>query len=78
MIAALASLRPRVQIPPRPPQANHRRLENTLIYSHLVNFRSDDYTSAVAKDINEAQKLVESGFEYVTTFDSLMLFRKRK
>lgn len=59
-------------------QLGHRGLENTLIYTHLVNFRSDDYTSAVAKDINEAQKLVESGFEYVTTFDSLMLFRKRK
>jgi len=59
-------------------QLGHRRLENTLIYTHLVNFRSDHYTSAVAKDINEAQKLVEPGFEYVTTFDSLVLFRKRK
>jgi hypothetical protein len=42
----------------------------------LINFESDEYTSAVAKDINEAQKLAESGFEYVVTFDNLMLFRK--
>lgn len=59
----------------------HRRLDNTLVYVHLAkgltNF-SEDYTSAVAESIEEASKLVESGFEYVTTFDNNMLFRKRK
>jgi len=59
----------------------HRRLNNTLVYVHLAkgltNF-SEDYVSQVAKTVEEAQKLIESGFEYVTTFDNLMLFRKRK
>ena len=59
-------------------QLGHKKIETTLIYTQLVNFESDDYTSAVAKNIQEAQKLIESGFEFVTTFDSLMLFRKRK
>jgi hypothetical protein len=35
--------------------------------------------AAVASNIEEAQKLIEAGFEYVcTTTENLMLFRKRK
>lgn len=57
----------------------HRNINNTLIYTHLVQFDSEDnYHSATAKDTNKAQKLIEHGFEYVTTFNDLMLFRKRK
>jgi integrase len=59
-------------------QMGHKKIETTLLYAQLVSFESDEYTSAVAKNVNEAQKLVESGFEYVTTFDSIMMFRKRK
>jgi len=59
-------------------QLGYKKIETTLIYTQLVNFESDDYSSAVAKNIDEASKLVEQGFEYVTTFDSTMLFRKRK
>jgi len=59
----------------------HRRLDNTLVYVHLAkgltNF-SEDCSTAVAKSIEEASKLVESGFEFVKTFDNIMLFRKRK
>jgi integrase len=56
----------------------HKKLQTVMVYTQLLGYQSDDYTSSVAKDIQEAQKLVESGFEYVTTFDGLMLFRKRK
>jgi len=59
----------------------HRKLDNTLIYVHLakgLTHFSEDYTSAVAKNIDEASKLIEQGFEFVTTFDNIMLFRKRK
>ena len=56
----------------------HRRLENTLVYTHLVNFRSDEYTVRVAETIEEACKLVEAGFEYVTEIDNAKIFRKRK
>jgi hypothetical protein len=31
-----------------------------------------------AKTVEEAQKLVETGFEYVCSFDDMKLFRKRK
>ena len=56
----------------------HKDLRTTLRYTQLIDFQSEDCTFAVAKNVNEAQKLIESGFEFVTTFDSIMLFRKRK
>ena len=56
----------------------HRNLKNTLIYTHLVNFKSDEYTVRVAENIQEACKLVEAGFEYVIDMDGLKIFRKRK
>jgi hypothetical protein len=45
---------------------------------HLVNFESDEWTSNVAKTVEEACKLVEAGFEYVTEIDGTKIFRKRK
>jgi hypothetical protein len=56
----------------------HKNIQNTILYTQLINFESDEYHSAVAKDTTEAQKLVEAGFEYVCSHDNLMLFRKRK
>ena len=56
----------------------HRNIKNTLVYTQLVNFESDDYHSATARTVEEARKLVETGFEYACTHDDIMLFRKRK
>jgi integrase len=57
----------------------HRSITSTLIYTQLVSFDREDYTSKVAKNTKEAGQLVEAGFEYVcTTPQKLMLFRKRK
>jgi len=56
----------------------HKSLLSTDYYVQLVAFESDDYTSANARTIQEAQKLVEAGFEYVCDFDGDKLFRKRK
>jgi hypothetical protein len=36
------------------------------------------YHSAIASTIQEAQQLVEQGFDYVTTFDGKQFFRKRQ
>ena len=59
-------------------QLGHRRLESTLIYTHLIDFKDEDYIVRVAKTVKEACQLLESGFEYVTDMDNLKLFRKRK
>jgi hypothetical protein len=56
----------------------HRDIKTTLIYTQLVNFESDEFHSAIAKDTDEACKLIEAGFEHVCNHENLMLFRKRK
>jgi integrase len=57
----------------------HRSIENTMIYTQLINFESDDYNTATATKTDEAERLVQSGFDYVcTTTENFMLFRKRK
>ena len=50
----------------------------TLVYTHLVNFESDDYICKVAKTLEEASALIEAGFEYVTEMENIKLFRKPK
>ena len=56
----------------------HKSITNTLIYTQLINFESDEYSSAVAKSLEDARKLVEAGFDYVTDMDGCKLFRRRK
>jgi len=57
----------------------HRNIKNTLVYTHLVNFGTDDdYVCKVAKTVKEASELVESGFDYVCDVEGYKLFRKRK
>lgn len=58
----------------------HKRLENTEIYTHLVEFESNDYHVAHAKTIDEEDKLIESGFEFVRHDETrqITIYRKRK
>ena len=56
----------------------HKNIQNTLLYTQLITFRSDDFHSATAKTVEDAQKLVEAGFEYVCDFGEVKLFRRRK
>ncbi len=56
----------------------HRSINNTLIYTHLVDFRDDEYVSKVATSPEEACKLVEAGFEFVCEVSGAHIFRKRK
>lgn len=61
----------------------HRSVKSTEMYIHIesqifVN-SSNEYISKVAQNAEQAQKLIDIGFEYVlTTPNQLMLFRKRK
>jgi integrase len=56
----------------------HKSINNTLIYTQLVNFESDEYHVRVAKTLKEACELAEAGFEYFTTIEGVQVFRKRK
>jgi len=56
----------------------HKKIENTLVYTHLVTFDSNDYICKAVKTVEEATTLIEAGYEYVTSMDGVKLFRKRK
>jgi hypothetical protein len=56
----------------------HKSIENTLLYTHLVNFDDDEFTRRIAKNVKEAKELVEAGFDYITDIEDAKLFRKRK
>ena len=56
----------------------HKNIKNTLIYTQLVNFKDNEYVCKIAKTLEEATKLIEAGFEYVTDMNGYKLFRKRK
>lgn len=56
----------------------HKNIKNTQVYLHLCDFSSEEYFSAVAKTIDEARKLIESGFSFVCDMEGVKLFSKRK
>ncbi len=56
----------------------HRNIQNTLLYTQLISFESDQFHSATAKTVLDAQKLIEAGFEYVCEFNETKIFKKRK
>ena len=59
----------------------HVVIQNTLKYIHVANALSKEMSNYVCKTANtveEAKRLIEQGFEYVTEIDNVKLFRKRK
>jgi integrase len=56
----------------------HRSITSTMIYTHLVNFESDEYHTATSKSLKEDEDLLKAGFDYVTERDSVKVYRKRK
>ena len=61
----------------------HRSITSTQLYTQLIRgHQRDEYTFKAAIASEEAQTLIESGFEYVTDLKQeetiYKLFRKRK
>jgi integrase len=56
----------------------HKKLETTQTYMHLLNLNDDEWTCTGATTAKEAMKLIEEGFQYVTTIEGIQLFKKRK
>ena len=51
----------------------HKNINNTLIYTQLVENEEDDqYCTAIANNIEDARKLIEAGFEYLCSHDETM------
>lgn len=60
----------------------HKSILNTQMYVNieqaLFTASSNEYYVKVASTVEEALKLVEVGFEYVTDMGEKKIFRKRK
>ncbi len=57
----------------------HRSLINTVRYTHMIQYEGNDsYVCKIARNLEDASKLIESGFDYVTELDGTKLFKKRK
>jgi len=56
----------------------HKSIANTDRYIQLVPFEGDEYYSETAKTVEEARKLIESGYSYVCDFEGYKLFKKAK
>ena len=59
----------------------HANINNTLLYAQIVDvLQEDSYTCEIAETTEQAKKLIENGYEYVTGEynDGGKLFRKRK
>lgn len=58
----------------------HKKIDNTMIYTHLIDFQNDEYYVKHAKNLEEESKLLESGFEFVrfSIENNVAIYRKRK
>ena len=60
----------------------HKRLQSTEIYINLEQAvfteENDEFYVKAVKTLDEACKLIEVGFEYVTDMEGCKVFRKRK
>ena len=58
----------------------HKKLETTDLYTHLINYKCDEWDVAHARNLEEESKLIEAGFEYVrySEKDQVAIYRKRK
>ena len=57
----------------------HSKIETTMIYTKLLAYPIDEeYVCRAAETVEESEKLIEAGFEYVTNVHNVKLFRKRK
>ena len=56
----------------------HKSIQNTIKYTHLVHFKDDEFDVATATTVEEEKDLAATGFDYFTTMNGAKLFRKRK
>jgi hypothetical protein len=58
----------------------HKKLENTDVYTQLINFESEEWHVAHARNLEEENRLIEAGFEYVrySEKDEVAIYRKPK
>ena len=56
----------------------HKRVENTMKYIGMIDFKDDEFEVATATTVEEAKQVISSGFDYVTEKNGVMLFKRPK
>jgi hypothetical protein len=56
----------------------HKRIENTMKYISMIHFKDDEFEVTTATTVEEAKKVLEAGFSYITEKTGIMLFRRPK
>lgn len=61
-------------------QLGYKCIENTMIYTQLINFESDEWNVAHAKTLQEEDEVIQAGFEFVRYDERelVAIYRKRK
>ena len=59
-------------------QLGHANINNTLIYTQLININEDEWTTKTATTIKQDQQLIEAGFTYITEREGIKIYKKRK
>lgn len=56
----------------------HKRVENSMKYIGMINFKDDDFEVTTATTVEEAKQVLTAGFDHVTKKNGKMLFRRPK
>jgi integrase len=56
----------------------HKRIENTMKYIGMIHFKDDEFEVTTATTVEEAKKVLEAGFDYITEKAGIMLLRRPK
>ena len=56
----------------------HKRIESTMKYTQLIQFKDDEFDVATATTTEEIKQLVAAGFEKADELNSIHIFRKPK
>lgn len=55
----------------------HKNIKNTMKYINLINFQDNEYDIETAETLEEAKKLLKTGYDYVTDMNGVKIFRNQ-
>lgn len=56
----------------------HKKIENTIKYTQLVQFKDDEYEETTASTVEEARELGKTGWIKYDEFNGIHFYRKPK
>jgi integrase len=56
----------------------HKNINNTMKYIHMIAFKDDEFETATATNVEEAQRLATAGFEKFDEFQGVHIYKRPK